>query len=217
MEAETKVNIGPLAAALAKAQAEIQLAREDAHNPHFKSTYATLASVWGACRVALAKNELAVVQIPFADGPQVSVTTVLMHSSGADVSGTITMTARDASPQSIGSAITYGRRYGLSAMVGVAPSDDDDGEASHGRGPAKTPVEDMAPPPDDVPFRGPQAKVEHAPEKYDPRSEVHQERLSNALESRLVPFRYLDDIAFALKGKVMSEANLDAVIKRIVK
>src|SRR5690606_38089094 len=44
-----------------------------------------------------------------------------------------TLTARQADPQSVGSAITYGRRYGLASMVGVAPDDDDDGEAAQGR------------------------------------------------------------------------------------
>ena len=52
--------IGKLAAALAKAQAEIRGAKKDADNPFFKSTYADLASVWDACREPLSKNELAV-------------------------------------------------------------------------------------------------------------------------------------------------------------
>lgn len=131
--------MGALAAALAKAQGEIEGASKDKTNPHFKSRYADLASVWDACRKALSANEIAVIQSPSADGPLVTVETVLVHSSGAAASSRLTMKARDDSPQAIGSAITYGRRYGLASMVGVAP-EDDDAEAAQGRAVAAPPT-----------------------------------------------------------------------------
>lgn len=124
--------IGKLADALAKAQGVIKPAEKDRENPHFHSKYATLDACWAACRDALSKHGLSVVQLPSSDGAKVSVTTVLAHSSGEWISSTVTMIAKDGSPQSIGSALTYGRRYGLCSAVGVAPEEDDDGNAAQG-------------------------------------------------------------------------------------
>jgi len=126
-------SIKELSAALSKAQAEIKGASKDSANPFFKSKYADLASVWDACRDPLTKNGLSVSQPPSADGAKVTVETILMHESGEWMSTALTMTAKDDSPQAIGSTITYARRYALAAMTGVAP-DDDDGEAAQGRG-----------------------------------------------------------------------------------
>lgn len=126
-------SIGQLAAALAAAQAEIKAAAKDSENPHFKAAYADLASVWEACRGPLSKNGLAVIQLPSADGSKVTVQTVLAHKSGEWISGELVLTAAQNTPQGVGSAITYGRRYGLAAIAGVAP-DDDDGEGAEGRG-----------------------------------------------------------------------------------
>lgn len=122
--------IGKLVAALAKAQGSIEGASKDKTNPHFKSDYADLASVWAACRAQLSKNKLAVIQTTSADGHKVTVETVLAHSSGEWISGTLTMTAQQNTPQAIGSCITYARRYALAAMVGVAPEDDDGNAAT---------------------------------------------------------------------------------------
>jgi hypothetical protein len=128
-------SLAELAAALAKAQGAMRPAAKDHVNPAFpRSKYADLASVWEACREALTANGLSVVQLAAADGNAVTVTTVLLHVSGEWVSEALTLLARDAAPQSVGSAITYARRYGLAAMVGVCP-DDDDAEAAMGRGP----------------------------------------------------------------------------------
>ncbi len=123
-----------LAAALVAAQRVVTTAKRDSTNPHYGSRYADLASVWEACRDPLTSHGIAVVQIPSADGNRVTVTTLLVHASGARLEGALTMTAKDASPQAIGSAITYARRYALMAMVGIAP-EDDDGEAAQ---PART-------------------------------------------------------------------------------
>ncbi len=123
-------SIGALAAALAKAQGEMAGAVKDKTNPHFKSAYADLASVWDACRAALSKHGLAVMQPVSAEGPTVTVTTILTHSSGEWLSGNLAMTAQQNTPQGIGSCITYARRYSLASMVGVAPEDDDGNAAS---------------------------------------------------------------------------------------
>jgi len=122
--------INELATALAKAQGQIEGAKKDAANPFFKSKYADLASVWDACRSALAVNGLAVIQSPSADGMRVSVDTLLTHGSGQWMAGTVSVTAKEDTPQAIGSAITYLRRYALQSFVGVAPEDDDGNAAS---------------------------------------------------------------------------------------
>jgi hypothetical protein len=140
----TSEQINELAAALAKAQGEIKGAAKDSANPFFKAKYADLASVWDACRVALTRNGLSVTQTATADGARVSVETRLLHASGQWLGDTLTVTAKEDSPQAIGSAITYARRYGLAAITGVAP-EDDDGEAAQAR---SKPAHHAAPPPD---------------------------------------------------------------------
>lgn len=140
-------SIANLAAALAKAQGEIRGATRDAQNPHFKHNYADLSSIWDACRDALSRNEIAVTQLPSADGAVVRVETVMMHSSGEWISSELAVTARDGSPQSVGSALTYCRRYGLASVVGVAPvGDDDDAGAAQPKGRATRQAERNAQP-----------------------------------------------------------------------
>jgi len=118
-------SIKELAAALSIAQGLITGAAKDRVNPHFKSSYADLASVWNACREPLSKNGLAIIQTAHAEGENVSVETMLTHKSGEWVSDVLNLPARGATPQQVGSLLTYLRRYSLSAMVGVAPEDDD--------------------------------------------------------------------------------------------
>ena len=123
-------NLNELAAALSKTQAMLQGAVKDAKNDHFKSKYADLASCWDACREALAANGLSVVQLPEGDGSVVTMTTMLIHTSGQWVSCTGTFKPTKADPQGLGSCITYARRYQLCAIVGISPEDDDGNAAS---------------------------------------------------------------------------------------
>jgi len=120
--------IAELATALAKAQSQLKPAIKDSTNPFFKSKYADLAAVWDSCREALTANGLSIVQLPRCSGQVLQ--TVLFHSSGQWVSSMIEMHPADNKPQSMGSAITYARRFSLMAMVGIAPEDDDDGQAA---------------------------------------------------------------------------------------
>lgn len=118
-------SIANLAGALAKAQGMMRGASKDAVNPHFKSKYADLASVWDAIREPLARNELAVLQFPRSTPDGIEVETMLTHSSGEWVSESLLLPTAKWDAHGIGSAITYARRYGLSAIAGVAPEDDD--------------------------------------------------------------------------------------------
>ncbi len=137
-------DITELAGALSAAQGAIENATKDSANPFFKSSYADLASIWDAIRCPLSANGLAIMQLPSADGPKVTITTLLTHESGQWISSDLTMTAKDDTPQGIGSAITYARRYALQSVAGVAP-EDDDGNGANGRGHA--PQQRREPPP----------------------------------------------------------------------
>jgi hypothetical protein len=132
----TSPEIGELAAALAKAQGEMTVAYNDGKNPHFRSTYATLASIHQAAVGPLARNGLAVVQAPGLVDGTVTLTTRLIHSSGQWMECQMAAASKNMGPQAIGSTVTYLRRGGLAAMVGVVSSDDvdDDGEGAEGRG-----------------------------------------------------------------------------------
>ena len=152
--------IGKLAEALAQAQAEMEGAAKDSTNPHFRSKYADLASIRDACR-PLAKYGIAHLQPTRADGPHVTVTTLLLHSSGEWIAEDLTLTAGQNTPQAVGSAITYGRRYGLAAMVGIAP-EDDDGEAAEPRNAPPAVTSPVTPP---TPAKPP--KPPAVPVKFD--------------------------------------------------
>lgn len=121
--------LGHLALALSKAQGQITNAVKQTLNTYFKSQYADLGSTWDACRKALSDNELAVIQPVTSSGRAVIVTTRLIHSSGEWIESAILIMAAQDTAQAVGSTITYARRYGLAAMVGVAAADDD-GEAA---------------------------------------------------------------------------------------
>ena len=118
-------SIKELGTALAKAQAVLTGAVKDSVNPHFRNKYADLASCWDACRKALTSNGIAVVQMPEKDVIGYYVETLLTHSSGEWIASKCYIHLTKDDPQGLGSAITYARRYGLSAMVGICPEDDD--------------------------------------------------------------------------------------------
>lgn len=134
--------INEISAALAKAQGEMGGAHKSAANPFFKSKYADLESVWDACREPLAKNGLAVIQTveQTAQGDSVLITT-LSHSSGQWFQSVFPLRPVKNDPQGMGSAITYARRFSLSAIVGVYQTDDDGNQASGKNAPGIFPAQ----------------------------------------------------------------------------
>ena len=129
--------INELAAALAEAQGQIKTAAKDnvakikmQSGGEFSYKYSTLDDIWEVARSPLSKNGLSVIQIPTNDENKLYLETILIHSSGQWISGTMILpivAARMSELQAMGSAITYARRYALGAMVGVTTGDDDDG------------------------------------------------------------------------------------------
>lgn len=126
--ANTKKN---LAAALAKAQAECQNVVMNKTNPHFRSRYADLAAVRDAIIPVFAKHGLSIVQCPSVeDFSGFHLETRLIHASGEEIVWRFPLPGDVTKMQAIGSAISYARRYTLSAIAGVASEEDDDGNAA---------------------------------------------------------------------------------------
>lgn len=131
----TSEQIDKITAALVEVQGKVGNVAKDASNPHFNSSYVTLAAIREACRQPLVDAGIAVVQAPDSAHNVVSVTTTLLHTSGQYISSRCSAQVRDAGAQQVGSGITYLRRYALAAMVGIAPEeDDDDGNGASGNG-----------------------------------------------------------------------------------
>lgn len=129
-------SIKNLSPAIVKAMPMVKTALKDSTNPFFKSKYADLGSVWDAIRDALTTNGLAIIQMPDCVGEAPALTTTLIHGpSGEWISATypLMVTDKECTPQGYGSALTYARRYGLSAVMGVIADEDDDGNAASKR------------------------------------------------------------------------------------
>jgi hypothetical protein len=131
-------NINELAAALAKAQGEMDIAGKDNNNPFFKSKYADFATIVKASRPALSKHGLSVSQPPvmMGDNGTGMLVTILLHSSGQYITSSIRINPLKTDHQSLGSCLTYLKRYAYAAIIGVVADDeDDDGETAMVRRP----------------------------------------------------------------------------------
>lgn len=129
----TSENIEKLASALSQTQGEIESAKKNAENKFFHQKYADLASVWDAIRKPLSSHGLAIIQTTEYSENNIIIITTLLHSSGQWIRGKFAIKPIKQDPQGLGSAFTYGRRYSLSAIIGIAPDDDDDAENSMNR------------------------------------------------------------------------------------
>ena len=140
----TSDSISEIAKALNGFQAEIENPPKTADNPFFKSKYTPLADLIKHCRPTLAKHGLSVFQSASGDGEKVSITTLLMHTSGEWIeSCPLYLTPQKKDPQGMGGAITYGCRYSYSAALCVASEDDDDG--NHASKPEQKPAAKVPP------------------------------------------------------------------------
>ena len=122
--------IDKLAAALSKAQSEMKGAEKKSVNPFFNSGYADLHTVIESSFPSLTKYGLSVIQGNESNPGEFFVTTMLLHESGQWIRSKLKMPVEKVTAQSIGSTITYGRRYGLSAITGIGQYDDDGNAAS---------------------------------------------------------------------------------------
>lgn len=125
-------NISELAAAMLKVQADLQPVFKDQLNPEYQSRYATLTAVMEACRAALLSHGIWLAQYPLAGqaGHLELVSKIVHAASGQWQASILHMPLPKDDPQGYGSAMTYARRYGLSALLGIVCEPDDDGAAT---------------------------------------------------------------------------------------
>ena len=138
MSIEQSPEIGAIAGAIAEAQGKLKtLAKERTVKIPTKSgtgysyNYADLVTVWNEIRPICSAGKIAVIQLPLQDGELVGVSTMLAHESGQWIRSTLWAMPVDSTPQSVGSVVTYLRRYGLSAMLGLVADDDTDGHSGY--------------------------------------------------------------------------------------
>jgi hypothetical protein len=120
----TKLN-----AALVSAIAELRSVTKDKVNPHFKSKFASLDAITEAARPILAKHGLAITQMPEYDSVSqtAGVVTRVIHSSGESSESKLLLPVKSNDPMACGSAISYSRRYSISAVLMICADEDDDG------------------------------------------------------------------------------------------
>jgi hypothetical protein len=133
-----------LAPALCWLQAEIEAAPKGTKGQY--GAYSDLPTCWATVQPLLAKHGLGITQtFQPTDRDEVCITTTLLHKSGQYISGTLNLPyGRNGGPQGAGAAVTYGRRYGLAAIVGLVTDKDDDAQGAQNdyqnqrsRGPVK--------------------------------------------------------------------------------
>lgn len=198
-------SLAELAVALAKAQALIKQPGK-VHSATIKSAtanygykYADLPDVIEAYRKPFSDNGLSIVQSVSTAERGVSITTMLLHASGQWIKDMLYMPVVDNRPQAVGSAITYGRRYAVAAMVGVAPDEDDDGHAAQGT---------SAKPPEDG----------SGDDFYDPTIYRHKKKLMDKLKGTSVSKELWGSVSEVMKGKTSDYFNkaVESVLFNVV-
>lgn len=116
--------------ALMKFQKEVKPIPKSADNPFFHSKYADLSTIMELIKIPLDNSGLLVIQSLSTEANIVTVLTTVIHTTGEWVETEVKLPSKELTPQGFGSAITYGRRYGLSALLFLATEEDDDGNAS---------------------------------------------------------------------------------------
>jgi len=121
--------IKQLIKALVLVQKSSILSQKDGDNIHFKSKYSTLTKVWNCIREPLTSNGFCITQIIGHADKGMSLTTLLLHESGEWLKSVAPLRPARDGVQDFGSYITYMRRYAICSLIGVVPTDDDDGES----------------------------------------------------------------------------------------
>jgi len=124
---DQSLTIGKIAKALAKFQVSLAPATKSSINPFFDSNYSDISEVLKACQRKLGENGIALNQGSHTDTKTglFSVWTQLTHESGEWIRTAVAVSLGKRDNHAIGSALTYGRRYSLAAMVGISQEDDD--------------------------------------------------------------------------------------------
>lgn len=124
--------------ALAAAQSEMGKVVKNATNPHFRSKYADLSEVMNVAIPALSSNGITLFHVMERDDGQSFMTTVLCHGeSGTEIRCPVPLIVQKNDMQGMKSATTYAKRVGTESLTGLAPSEDDDGNAAAKAAPKK--------------------------------------------------------------------------------
>lgn len=136
----TSESIAKIVPALVLAQSQFPLIGKDARNPELGNKYATLDKIVEEIRPILFANRLGTVQGAEESDGRLIVTTTIIHDSGEWIESAVVMplvgrmlkggARAEPDPQSAGSAVSYGRRYGICAALGLVTGEDDDGNAA---------------------------------------------------------------------------------------
>ena len=196
-------DISELAKAMIGFHKKLSPIAKNKKNPFFNSKYVGLPDILELVRPILCENNLSISQLlsSSAEGDPV-ITTMLMHSSGQYINSSFivtvepTTTKKDQTPrkraQGIGSATTYGKRYSLCAVLGIAEVEDDD--ANYASGNYEQPKKQLL-----------QDKLIQKPKDqgvpYDPENTEHTERLGAKLNALGIDKKYWIDIGDKMKGK----------------
>lgn len=126
-------SIASIAKALAAFQKDVTQPKKSAKNPHFKSTYVPLDNVVDSIAETAPKHGLSYIQTTVTENDKAGVQTLLMHESGEwiEFEPLLLPIGQKATPQAVGSAITYARRYTLSSIFGIASETDDDANGAN--------------------------------------------------------------------------------------
>lgn len=182
------LKIGELAKALSAAQGQLSTAKKKSTNPHFRSKFADLSEVWEACRSALSKNKIAVIQCPQFTDKCDYLETTLVHESGEYMVSRMVLKNAKGDMQGLGSSISYAKRYSLAAMVGVTSEDeDDDGNAASFAQPVA------------------QAKPSQPVSGFDPNNKQHRDKLAAECLKRKIFGDHQANLFSAMSGKPFSE------------
>jgi hypothetical protein len=204
---ETSPEIKNIAKALKEFQASAPNISKDADANYGR--YATLGNVIETTRADLAANGLSFSQIPDGDG----LTTIIMHETGEWIRATARMMLDKQTPQGQGSAITYMRRYALSAALGIATEDDDDGNVANRTNHEREKA------PQSRQTAGSTTKANDA--KKDPATELKaaKDRLISLLKllgcTELKTKKQYEDAVFYLTGYILADKDIDAINEKL--
>lgn len=145
---KTSESISDLCAALAKAQADFKNVARDKEvtvktktGGSYKFAYAPFESIVDAIRTPLGSNGLSFIQSASNVDGQLTLLTRLMHASGQWIETATPIVVSENGAQALGSGITYSKRYALTALLGIAADEDDDGNLADGNeAKAKAPI-----------------------------------------------------------------------------
>ena len=155
-------------------------------NKHFGSKYSTLDASLVVGIPVFAKHGISVIQMPTDD----LLLNLIAHESGEWIAFRYKMQIKEQTAQGRGSALTYARRYCFQSLAGLAPGDDDDGEAAMGRSSGNK--DDPKPPKPKTPRKKPSEQAKEW-EKETKEKQINKEwkdemKNSMAFDDKTVPF-----------------------------